>query len=260
MSRNSLPRRFVRAARGRVNLARMQASRAIALARTLETELAPGHPNLSAVDEAKSYNKLRCAENGRPIRDANRVLNFQFALDLVKPLPEGDYAELGTFRGITGSLIFARKAPGAVFRCFDTFEGFDERDLDDDRLDNVQEKGAFANTSLDLVKRRIAGGDHDELKFHVGFFPETFAGLEDRTFRFVHIDMDLAEPITRALEVFWPRMVDGGMILVHDYKSERYPMAAEAVDAFFNAKGITVWPLSDRLGTALVIKQPGMPV
>lgn len=260
MRSNSLPRRMVRAARGQINLARMQASRAIALARTLETELAPGHPNLSAVEEAKRYNKLRAAENGRPIRDANRVLNFQFALDLVRQLPEGDYAELGTFRGITGSLIFARKAPGAVFRCFDTFAGFDDRDLADDRLDTKQEKGAFANTSLDLVKQRIAGGEHPELAFHVGFFPETYAGLEDRKFRFIHIDMDLAEPITKALEVFWPRMVDGGIILVHDYKSERYPMAAEAVDGFFNAKGITVWPLSDRLGTAMVIKQPGMPV
>lgn len=259
MSRNSFPRRLVRATRGRFSLARMHASRAIALSRTLETELAPGHPNLSAVEEGRRYNNLRSEEGGRQIRDANRVLNFQFALDLVKRLPEGDYAELGTFRGITGSLIFARKAPRAIFRCFDTFQGFDTRDLDDQRLDVAKELDAFANTSLDLVKRRIAGGEHPELQFHVGFFPETFAGLEDRRFRFVHIDMDLAEPITRALETFWPRMVDGGMILVHDYKSEHYPMAAEAVDAFFHARGITVWPLSDRLGTAMVIRQPGMP-
>jgi hypothetical protein len=46
--------------------------------------------------------------------------------------------------------------------------------------------------------------------------------------------------------------------MVHDYKSARYPMAAEAVDSFFSARGIIVWPLNDRLGTAMVIRQPGM--
>lgn len=238
----------------------MRANRILALGRTLETELAPGHPKLHVIGDANDYNAMRCAENGRPIRDANRVLNFAFALDLVAQLPAGDYAELGTFRGITGSLIWARKKPGVTFHCFDTFEGFDDRDLNDKRLDNAGEKAAFANTSIELVKNRIAGGDHPELQLHVGFFPETFAGMEDHQFRLIHIDMDLAEPITKALEIFWPRMVDGGIILVHDYKSLRYPMAAEAVDAYFKARGITVWPLSDRLGTAMVIKQPGMPV
>ena len=255
-----LLRAIARPIRYRGSRIRMEAIKALTDGKTVETELAPGHPYSETLRRAARYNRMRSDEAGRAIRDGNRVLNFEFALDLVGKLPAGDYAELGTFRGITAALIFARKDSGAKLYCFDTFEGFDERDLTDARLDNSAEKAAFANTSIDLVKNRIAGGEHPDLELRVGFFPETFAGLEDRTFRLIHIDMDLAEPITRALEIFWPRMVDGGMILVHDYKSVRYPMAEEAVNAFFNAKGITVWPLSDRLGTALIIKQPGMPV
>lgn len=259
MSDASLLRRLARHTRRRINLFRMKISRATAMARTVETELAPGHPYLASLVEAAKYNRVRSAEKNIAIRDGNRVLNFDFALDLVGKLPAGDYAELGTFRGITASLIWARKAPGATFYSFDTFEGFDDRDLNDARLDNRREKGTFANTSVELVQNRIAGGPHDELVFRVGFFPETFAGLEDRKFRFVHIDMDLADPIRKALEILWPRMVDGGIILVHDYKSARYPMAEETVNRFFAERGITVWPLNDRLGTAMVIRQPGMP-
>lgn len=118
-----------------MNLARIQASRAITLARTLESEPPPGNPNVSAIKEATRYNKRRCEQNDRRIRDAHRVLSFQFALDLLKRLPEDDYSELGTFRRITGSLIFARKTAGAAIRRFDRLQGFETRELKDARLD-----------------------------------------------------------------------------------------------------------------------------
>lgn len=251
-------RQILRRTRRRINLLWMNLGRITAMPRTVETELAPGHPYLPALRDASKYNRTRSAEKNIAIRDGNRVLNLLLALDLVKDLPQGDYAELGTFRGVTASLIWSRKAPGASFYSFDTFEGFDDRDLNDWRLDRGVEKNAFADTSVQLVQQRVAGGPHPELIFRVGSFPETFCGLEDRKFRFVHIDMDLRDPIQSALEIFWPRIVNGGIILVHDYKSQRYPMAAEAVDAFFRGRGITVWPLNDRLGTAMVIRQPGM--
>lgn len=252
-------RSTVKRLQGQMSIARMGAQKMISPSRAIEAELAPGHPSLPVLGRAREYNRLRSIEGGRAIMDANRVLNFDFALDLVSRLPSGDYAELGTFRGITASLIWPKTARDSTFYCFDTFAGFDDRDLSDARLDNQEEREAFANTSVDLVTKRIANGPDPRLSLRVGFFPETFQGLEDKRFRLVHIDMDLADPIRKALETFWPRMVTGGIILVHDYKSVRYPMAAETVDGFFAERGITVWPLSDRLGTAMVIKQPGMP-
>ena len=247
-----------RKAKDVASLVRKRAIGAVAGSRRIESELAKNHPYMSSLTTAANYNRERSKETGRAILDGNRVLNFHFALDLVGRLKEGHYAELGTYRGMTASLIWERKAPSAKFYCFDTFEGFDERDLTDQRLDMGAESSKFRNTSVEHVQKKVAGGPDDDLVFRVGYFPQTFEGLENERFRFVHIDMDLAKPIEDALETFWPRMVDGGMILVHDYKSARYPMAGETVDAFFAKRGITVWPLSDRLGTSLVIKQPGM--
>lgn len=225
----------------------------------VDTDLAPGHPLLASLGALKAYNATRSAEAGKAIRDGNRVLNFHIALDHVAKLPAGDYAELGTYRGLTASILWSRRAAATTLYCFDTFAGFDERDLADGRLSQDMEKAAFRDTSLDIVRQRISGGSDDGLAFRVGFFPDTFAGLEDKSFRLVHIDMDLADPITAALETFWPRMVEGGIILVHDYRSKRYPMAAEAVDRFFAARGLFAWPLNDRLGTAMIMRQRGMP-
>lgn len=240
-----------------LGLGRAAVASALAPARGIPSELSPGHPYLASLEDARNYNGLRSRESGKSIQDGNRLLSMHMALDLVKDLP-GDYAELGTFRGVIASVIWKRKAPGAVFHIFDTFEGFDERDLGDSRLDRDNELAAFANTSLEIVLKRIAGGPHPDLQPHVGFFPETFAGLEDRRFRFVHVDLDLAEPITASLEIFWPRLVPGGVILIHDCMSARYPMAREAVEAFFRPRGATIWTWNDRLGTAMVIRQPGM--
>lgn len=254
-----LGRSILGAVRRRLSRARADTLSALSATGAVDTDLAPGHPLRSSLGPLKSYNAARSAEAGKAIRDGNRVLNFHIALDLVASLPAGEYAELGTYRGLTASIIWPRRAPGTTLYCFDTFAGFDERDLADTRLSQTMEKAAFRDTSLDLVRRQISGGDDTGLAFQVGFFPETFAGLEGKRFRLVHIDMDLADPITAALEVFWPRMVDGGIILVHDYRSQRYPMAAEAVDRFFAARGVRAWPLNDRLGTAMIMRQPGMP-
>jgi O-methyltransferase len=230
---------------------------AVAPHSTIPSELSPGHPYLKSLPDVRRYIALRTRESGRSIQDGNRVVSMHMALDMVRDLP-GEYAELGTFRGVVASVIWKRKSPGAIFHVFDTFEGFDERDLQDNRLDTTNEKAAFANTSLDLALQRIAGGPHPELVPHVGFFPDTFVGLDDRKFKFVHVDLDLAEPITAALERFWPRMTPGGVILIHDCMSARYPMACEAVEAFFKPRGISIWTWNDRLGTAMVICQPGM--
>ncbi len=95
-------------------------------------------------------------------------------------------------------------------------------------------------------------------KFKVELFPETFEGLEERTFRFVHLDCDLYQPIKEGLEIFWPRLVEGGAVLVHDYFSSRYLRAGEAVDELFLPRKITPVPMQDRDGTAVVFKQCGM--
>lgn len=214
------------------------------------------HPRFEELRVAHKYNLERSKEARVCIIDTNRVLNLISALEMVKGLSEGDYAEFGTYRGLTARIIWSRKAEHARLYCFDTFEGFADEDLSvgDARLETSAERERFKDTSLQDVVQRIGGGDSALLQIRKGYFPETFAGLEQATFRFVHIDVDLAQPIAAGLELFWPRIVRGGVVMVHDYYSPRYPMARETVDRFFLDRGIRVFPLNDRLGTGFVMK------
>lgn len=203
----------------------------------------------------------RSQNANRPVHDSTRYLMLQMVLDLVGRCDSGDYAEVGTYRGMVAKIVWERRAGGADFFCFDTFEGFADTDLDAEgnTRQTLGLSHRFKDTSLLHVENYITGGgSSSRLKFRVGFFPETFEGLEERTFRFVHLDCDLYQPIKAGLETFWPRLVEGGAVLVHDYFSSRYVRAREAVDEFFLPRGIIPMPMQDRDGTAVVFKQRGM--
>lgn len=204
--------------------------------------------------DRKIYDRLH---DWHHLRDGNRVVQAHLLLDQVKALPEGDYAELGTYRGNYARLIHARMAPDAKFYCFDTFEGFDDRDIRTEAAASGVEahEGLFSNTSMNLVANNITdGAPSDRLIFRKGFFPETFAGLDDLKWRFVLLDADLYDPIRAGLNVFWPGLVEGGIILVHDYLSDYYKGAQQAVDEFCDPLGIVPIPWPDRVGSAIIVK------
>ena len=196
-------------------------------------------------------NRTYAQKANRPVRDGTRLIQSKLLLDVVKNLDEGDYAELGTYRGNFARHIFEHKNENATLYCFDTFEGFDERDVNIEFSETQlkTKKSHFSDTSLDLVRNNITGDKKDErLELIKGYFPGTFEGLEDKKWRFVHLDADLYEPIKAGVQTFWPNIVKGGVLLVHDYNGA-YVGTKKAVDEYFLPLGIVPVPLPDKVGS-----------
>lgn len=55
--------------------------------------------------------------------------------------------------------------------------------------------------------------------FYKGLFPETARPAENKTFAFVHLDVDLLSSTFDALKFFYPRMEKEGVILSHDFST-----------------------------------------
>ena len=126
---------------------------------------------------------------------------------------EGSMAEVGTFKGATAKLICQAKQ-GRLFYGFDTFEGLPEPGCTDtSHGQRFFRTGKFSATYED-IKAYLAGFDGVELV--KGVFPATGRCIEAARFSFVHLDMDLYDGTKAALGFFWPRMVDRGVIAVHD--------------------------------------------
>lgn len=167
-------------------------------------------------DEAKIYNQGA----KKNTRDGNRLLITKLLLSIASTCDTGDYAELGTYQGNFASIIWGQMNKASCLYCFDTFEGFDEHDVNYEmQTTGVATKtGYFSDTTEDLAIRTITGKrKNDRLILRKGYFPDTFQGLEKKKWRFVHLDCDLYEPMRKGLELFWPQIVPGGVLLVHDY-------------------------------------------
>ncbi|MFO0898284.1 MAG: TylF/MycF/NovP-related O-methyltransferase [Pirellulales bacterium] len=123
---------------------------------------------------------------------------------------EGELAEVGVYEGGTARVICEVKGARPL-HLFDTFAGLPTSSAADRA---IHRENQFA-CSLDSVRAYLQ--PYPGVEFHVGRFPESAAGLEDRRFSFAHFDVDLYESTRGCLEWFYPRMVSGGVMISHDY-------------------------------------------
>lgn len=166
---------------------------------------------------------------------------------------QGCAAELGVYRGEFAALINAA-LPDRPLHLFDTFEGFQERDLARER--NLELSGAragdFSGTSEIEVRRNLPFPQN--AVFHPGWFPDTFHGCEELRFAFVSIDADLYDPTAAALPLFWERLCPGGALLIHDVYSGQFKGAGLALREFCASRSILATPICDLHGSALLRK------
>jgi O-methyltransferase len=167
---------------------------------------------------------------------------FFLALNLAALDVPGAIAEVGVWRGNSAKVLH-EVAPSRRLYLFDTFAGFDERDVSDPR-----HLAHFRDTSPEQVRALL--GSSTLIRIIPGRFPETAELVPaNERFAFVHLDCDLTGPTHAALEFFYPRLSPGGMVAIHDYNSGRWPGLREAVDAFLLDKPECLIRIPDRDGT-----------
>ncbi|MEP6713518.1 MAG: TylF/MycF/NovP-related O-methyltransferase [Ferruginibacter sp.] len=164
---------------------------------------------------------------------------------------QGAVAELGVYKG-----KFARYLneyfPGRKLFLFDTFEGFDIKDVKSEQQQGFSDgKQDFSNTSIDGVLKLMKTPGNCIIK--KGYFPATAEGITE-AFVFVSLDTDLYDPIYNGLKFFYPRLVKGGYIFIHDYNNDGYIGAKKAVQDFAKENNVSYVPIADSCGTAIIVK------
>lgn len=185
--------------------------------------------------------------------DYFRYRTFELIADQIAGL-RGDVAEVGVFKGYFSRLI-NMKFPNDVLHMFDTFEGFDaeeaSRELKNGHCD-AQFIDTFKDTSLEYVMNKMPY--KEKCIIRKGLFPGSARGIEAE-FKFVSIDVDFEESIYESLKWFYPRMVEGGYIFVHDYNEPHLSGVRKAVLRYEEEAGKLVKvPIADKCGTLIIIK------
>ena len=202
--------------------------------------------------EYEGLDKWTAGNYNNNIVDLNRYFFLNLCIDyLLEENLNGDVAEVGVYKG-NSAFLLAKYADHVNTTCylFDTYEGFDKRDIKG--LDSNITCEYFLDTSLDYVKQVVG---EKNVVYVKGYFPESIEQVSGiQSFSLVHIDCDLEKPISDALNYFYPKMIKGGFLIMHDHSSFYWPGAKNAIDSFFKDKSESVIPIPDKSGTCVIRK------
>lgn len=144
-----------------------------------------------------------------PGRPDSRIAHEQLiALAAVaSTAPAGLLVEVGVYRGGSAWHLYqVAQRQGRELHLFDTFTGIPHKGaLDQHAI------GDYSGVDLACLK-----ADLPNAIFHVGTFPKTLP--DDLTdIAFVHVDCDQYEGHRACIDLLYPRMVPGGLMMFDDY-------------------------------------------
>ncbi len=179
------------------------------------------------------YNKIDIAQSPWDIEVFRKVL---------WEIGEGDLAEVGVYMGGTAR-IMAETYPERDIYLFDTFEGLPYvEEKQGDTITYPLEVGMMKEATLEIAQDNLKS--FKNVHIYKGIFPNTAEPIKDKTFAFVHLDVDVYKSTKEALKFFYPRTK--GIILIHDYN--HYKGVTKAVDEFVRSNSLYVEIIGIRQG------------
>ena len=152
-------------------------------------------------------------------------------------LPDGgDFVEMGCYRGDTSLLLAEVVQHGARLWLYDSFEGLPEKtEADASVLGEEFRGGALLVAKREVKERFLRAGLAVPVIRKAWFSDLTVADMPE-AIAFAFLDGDFYESIRDCLRLVEGLMVEGGVILVHDYGNVALPGVAKAVDEWLRGR------------------------
>jgi len=198
----------------------------------------------------KKFTKYNFNNKGDISRYFSLIINIEHLFE--NEDVDGDLAEVGVWKGNTASILafYAKKYDRKCY-LFDTFEGFDNKDLVSS--DKKFEKGHFSDTSIEIVQNVIGVDNVNCCEFIKGYFPDSIPDkILEKKFSVVSLDADLYMPTKSGLEWFYPRMTNKSIFLLHDYSSKAWDGCKKAIDEFCKKENLNLVLMPDKSGSAFI--------
>ena len=146
----------------------------------------------------------------------------------------GDVVEFGCYEGDTSILLadVLRDTPDKWLYLYDSFEGLPEKTAEDKSADGWRFQAGELKASPDTVRSKFKKYDLPEPVITKGWFNQLENSDLPNEISFALLDGDFYNSIKTSLELVAPRLVSGGIIVVHDYRNARLPGSGRAVNEF----------------------------
>lgn len=172
---------------------------------------------------------------------------------------EGEFVECGCWRGHSAYCIaklMSNQRSDRKLLIFDSFEGLSERTHHDKTRFNLsknefEDERKLFSCSEDKVRNVLR--DFDFIRYYKGWIPKRFGEIVNTKISFLHIDVDLYRPIKDTLEHLYPKIVNGGVVVLDDYGHSNFDGAKIAVDEFLKENKCSFF-YEVPMGSAFIIK------
>jgi O-methyltransferase len=144
--------------------------------------------------------------------DVMRLYELWYLDDQIKNL-DGDYIEIGVYKGGSSALI-AKKNPNKTFFLCDTFDGV----VGASEKDNKYLGGEHSDVTEEDLVSFFSMLKIENYKIIKGIFPESAKNtLDNRKFKYCHIDVDTYYSAKYSFEFIWNKLETGGVVVFDDY-------------------------------------------
>ena len=187
---------------------------------------------------------------------------FQMAEYILKKNNYENFIECGCWKGHSSycvSLILQKYNFNKKFIIFDSFEGGlsnkDPLDVNNKRFiqnkSNRNNQIKYFSSSYEEVLALL--NPYKFIEINKSWIPKKFELIKDLKFSFIHIDLDLYKPTLETLNFFYPKLVDGGVIICEDYNCSDFPGAKIAIDDFLSKNNVNFF-YEVPFGSCIIIK------
>ncbi len=146
---------------------------------------------------------------------------------------EGDVVELGCYKGLTSLQIAkALKLAGSDKKLFlyDSFAGLPEKTKADSSPAGEQFKAGELPATKDEVIKLFKKANLPPAVVKKAWFYDLKSKDLPEKIAFAFLDGDFYESIRTSLNLIWPKLTTGAIVVVDDYQNEALPGVQEAVD------------------------------
>lgn len=192
---------------------------------------------------------VRAVLDSAPLKEerslAWRTHTLCWAADSALAVP-GDFVECGTYRGYSAEVLL-RFTGGLGGRRFWLYDLFNPTGAEGEGRPLPEHSPVLA----EQVRARFQPWPN--VIVTQGKVPEILAQAAPEQIAFLHVDMNNREAELGALQMLFPRISAGGLILLDDYGWTVYRAQKDAADAFMAGHGLSVLELPT--GQGLVVKR-----
>jgi O-methyltransferase len=143
----------------------------------------------------------------------------------------GAVVECGVLDGGTAALMaLGTQASGRPIHLFDSWEGLPDTTVKDGTAAAVWSKNVVGSPRRVATVMKALNIAPNRLRFHPGWFSDTFPKAEISQIALLHIDADFYDSVRISLERWFPALVPGAYVQLDDYQA--FIGCRRAVDEF----------------------------